>query len=182
MRACIVCAINIPKTQQNSSGNQKDLAVLGIKQVATHHADFHGIEQVKGQCSHQVDDKPCGQVMDAYLSCIKDYLAWLADKSGAKIENYVWQVNKNIKNRKTNTGLVVKMDTQLLISDNETVLKQQPTYDEQDLHGNVTDGRAAGQVIVVTNKAHIIGHRHGNVECGEQNQPIPSCFECAVVQ
>lgn len=59
--------------------------------MATHHADFEGIEQVKGQRGHQVDDKPRGQVMDAYLSSIEDDLAWLADISGTKIENNVWK-------------------------------------------------------------------------------------------
>lgn len=56
---------------------------------ATHHADFECIEQVKGQCSHQIDDEPCGQVMNADLSSIEDHLARLADKCGAKVENDV---------------------------------------------------------------------------------------------
>lgn len=67
------------------------------KPMATHHADFEGIEQVKGQRGHQVDDEPRGQVMDADLSSIKDHLARLADISCAKIKHNVWQ-----ENRKTN--------------------------------------------------------------------------------
>lgn len=59
--------------------------------LATHHADFKGIKQVKGQRSHQVDDEPRGQVMDANLSSIKDHLARLADITCAKIKNNIWQ-------------------------------------------------------------------------------------------
>lgn len=73
--------------------------MLGIEPVATHHADFHSVEQVKGQRGHQVDDKPRGQVVDAYLSCVKDHLAWLADISGTKIENDVWQLKKKDTHR-----------------------------------------------------------------------------------
>lgn len=57
--------------------------------MATHHADFEGIEQVKGQGGHKVDNEPCGQVVDADLSGVKDHLARFADISGAKIENNV---------------------------------------------------------------------------------------------
>lgn len=63
---------------------------LNNKPLVTHHADTKGVEQVKGQCGHQVDDEPCGQVMDADLSSVKDYLARLADISCAKIKNNVW--------------------------------------------------------------------------------------------
>lgn len=73
--------------------------MLGIEPVATHHADFCGVEQVKGQRGHQVDDKPRGQVVDAYLSCVEDHLAWLADISGTKIENDVWQLKKKDAHR-----------------------------------------------------------------------------------
>lgn len=55
--------------------------------TATHHADFEGVEQVKGQCGHQVNNEPCGQVMKADLSSIEDHLARLADVRGAKIKN-----------------------------------------------------------------------------------------------
>lgn len=65
--------------------------------MATHHADFEGIEQIKRQRGHQVNDEPCGQVMDADLSSIKDHLARLADIGCTKITNNVWQ-----ENRKTN--------------------------------------------------------------------------------
>lgn len=57
----------------------------------THHADFEGIEQVKWQRSYQVDDEPCGQVMDADLPGVKDHLARFADVTCAKIKNNVWQ-------------------------------------------------------------------------------------------
>lgn len=60
----------------------------------THHADFKGIEQVKGQCGHQVNDEPCGQVVNADLSSVKDHLARLADVSGTKIKNNIWQGNR----------------------------------------------------------------------------------------
>lgn len=62
---------------------------LSNKPIFTHHADFEGIEQVKGQCSHQVDDEPCGQVVNADLSSIKNHLARLADICGAEIKNNV---------------------------------------------------------------------------------------------
>lgn len=64
---------------------------LSNKPIATHHTDFEGIEQVKGQCSHQVDDEPCGQVMNADLPSIEDHLARLADIRCAKIKNNIWQ-------------------------------------------------------------------------------------------
>lgn len=62
---------------------------LGSK--VTHHADFKGIEQVKGQCSHQVDNEPRGQVVDADLPGVENYLARLADITGAKIKNDIWR-------------------------------------------------------------------------------------------
>ena len=62
---------------------------ITIKPIATHHADFEGIEQIKGQCGHQVDDEPCGQIVDANLPSIKDHLTRLADVTGAKIKNNV---------------------------------------------------------------------------------------------
>ena len=65
--------------------------------MATHHADFEGIEQVKGQRGHQVDDEPCGQVMDADLPSVKDHLARLADVTRAKITNNVWQKDRQIE-------------------------------------------------------------------------------------
>lgn len=40
----------------------------------THHADFEGIEKVKGQGGHQVDDEPGGQVVDADLAGVEDHL------------------------------------------------------------------------------------------------------------
>lgn len=58
----------------------------------------------------------------------------------------------------------------------------QLTYDEQYLHCDVTDSCAAGQVVVVANEAHIVGHRDSHVEGGQQNQPIPTSFEGAVVK
>lgn len=65
----------------------------------THHADFEGVEQVKGQRSHQVDDEPCGQVMDADLSSVKDHLARLADITCAKIEDNVLKGNRKKRNK-----------------------------------------------------------------------------------
>lgn len=69
---------------------------------ATHHADFEGVEQVKGQRSHQVDDEPCGQVMDADLTSIEDHLARLADITCAKIEDDVLKGNR--KKTQNNSG------------------------------------------------------------------------------
>lgn len=57
--------------------------------MATHHTDFEGIEQVKGQRSNQINDEPSGQVVDANLSSVKDHLAWLTDIRGAEIKNNV---------------------------------------------------------------------------------------------
>lgn len=56
------------------------------------------------------------------------------------------------------------------------------TYDEEYLHCDVADGCAARQVVVVADEADVVGHRHGNVEGGEQYQPIPASFERAVVK
>lgn len=64
---------------------------------STHHADFEGIEQVKGQCSNQVNNEPRGQVVDANLSSVKDHLARFTDISGAEIENDVWKQKQNKK-------------------------------------------------------------------------------------
>lgn len=58
----------------------------------------------------------------------------------------------------------------------------QLTYDEQYLHRDVADGGAAGQVVVIADEAHVVGHRHGHVERGQKNQPVPTGLECAVVQ
>lgn len=58
----------------------------------------------------------------------------------------------------------------------------QLTYDEQYLHCDVADSCAAGQVVVIADEAHVVGHRHGHVEGGQQNQPIPTSFEGAVVK
>lgn len=58
----------------------------------------------------------------------------------------------------------------------------QLTYDEQDLHRDVADSGAAGHVIVIADEAHVVGHGHGHVEGGEQDQPIPAGFEGAVVK
>lgn len=60
---------------------------LNNKPIFTHHADFEGIEQVKGQRGHQVDDEPRGQVMNADLPSVKNHLARLADVRGAEIKN-----------------------------------------------------------------------------------------------
>lgn len=62
-----------------------------IKPVATHHADFEGVKQVKGQRSNQVNDEPRGQVVEANLPRIKNHLARFTDVSGAEVENDVWQ-------------------------------------------------------------------------------------------
>lgn len=58
----------------------------------------------------------------------------------------------------------------------------QLTYDEQYLHGDVTNCCAASHVIVVTNEAYVVGHCHSNIKCGKKNQPIPPSLECTVVK
>lgn len=60
--------------------------------------------------------------------------------------------------------------------------KPKPTDDEEYLHCNVTDSRAASQVVIIADEAHVVGDRDGNVEGGEQNQPVPASFEGAVVK
>lgn len=57
-----------------------------------------------------------------------------------------------------------------------------PTDDEEYLHGNIADGRAASEVVVVADETHVVGDRHGDVEGGEQDQPVPAGLECAVVE
>lgn len=58
----------------------------------------------------------------------------------------------------------------------------QPTYDKENLHSNIADSGAAGQIIIITDEAHIVGHCHSYVEGSKQNQPVPACFKCAVVK
>ena len=57
----------------------------------------------------------------------------------------------------------------------------QPTDDEQYLHGDVSDGGAPG-LVHVADKTHVVGHRHGHVEGGQQDQPVPARLEGAEVQ
>lgn len=68
--------------------------------IITHHADFEGIEQVKGQSGHQVDDEPRGQVMNADLPGIENHLARLADIRGAEIKNNICTREKENKKQK----------------------------------------------------------------------------------
>lgn len=56
------------------------------------------------------------------------------------------------------------------------------TYNEQYLHSDVTDCRAAGHLVVIADETHVVRHRHGDIEGGQQDQPIPTGLECAVVQ
>lgn len=143
---------------------------FNLARFGTYHADFDGVEQVKGQRGHQVDDEPRGQVMDANLSSVEDHLARLADVSRAKVKNNIWKEKV----------LVIKM--QVNRSHVKMFQSAKPTYDEQNLYTNVADSRAAGHLIVVSDEAHVVRHRHGYVERSEQNQPVPACFECTVVE
>lgn len=65
---------------------------------------------------------------------------------------------------------------------NALFCKNGPTNDEEYLHGNIADSRATSEVVVVADEAHVVRHRHGDVERGEQDQPVPAGFERAVVQ
>lgn len=60
--------------------------------------------------------------------------------------------------------------------------KNGATDDEEYLHGNIADSRATREVVVVADEAHVVRDRHGHVERGEQDQPVPAGFERAVVQ
>lgn len=62
------------REQGGQGGGKKEGRQEGERKEATHHADFEGIEKVKGQGGHQVDDEPGGQVVDADLAGIKDHL------------------------------------------------------------------------------------------------------------
>lgn len=139
----------------------------------THHADFDGVEQVKGQRGHQVDDEPRGQVMDANLSSVEDHLAWLAHVSRAKVKNNVW--------KEKSEGLVIKLQVNRSHVQSKRFI-QQPTNDEQNLYTDVADSRAAGHVVIVSDETHVVRHRHSYVERSEQNQPVPACFERTVVK
>lgn len=57
------------------------------------------------------------------------------------------------------------------------------TYNEENLHGNVTDRCApsCGQVLVA-NEAHIVRNCHGNIKRRQQNEPVPASFESAEMQ
>lgn len=72
---------------------------LNNKPIFTHHADFEGIEQVKGQRGHQVDDEPRGQVMNADLPSVKNHLARLADVRGAEIKNDICSDKRQASNK-----------------------------------------------------------------------------------
>lgn len=41
------------------------------------------------------------------------------------------------------------------------------TYNEKYLHCDVTDGCAAGQVIIISDEAHIVWNGHSHVESSE---------------
>lgn len=62
------------------------------------------------------------------------------------------------------------------------IFSKQLTDDEENLHCDVTDSRAACQVIIIADEAHVVGHRDGHVERGQQNQPVPPCLERAVMK
>lgn len=82
---------------------------LSSKPIFTHHADFEGVEEVKGQRGHQVDDEPRGQVMNANLPSIKNHLARLADVCGAEVENNICtkkKKNQQQRSRKVDFGLL----------------------------------------------------------------------------
>ena len=68
---------------------------------ATHHADVEGVEQVKGQRGHQVNDEPGGHVVDADQTRFKDHLTRLADVGGAETTDNVCPVRENRNQCKT---------------------------------------------------------------------------------
>lgn len=55
------------------------------------------------------------------------------------------------------------------------------TYNKEYLHSDVADCSAPGEVIV-SDEADVVGHCHGNVEGGQQDQPIPTRLEGAEVK
>ena len=66
---------------------------------ATHHADVEGVEQVKGQSGHQVNDEPGGHVVDADETRFEDHLTRLADVGGAETADNVCPVGGDRKQR-----------------------------------------------------------------------------------
>lgn len=61
----------------------------------THHADVESVQQVEGQGSDEVDEEPCGDVVDADGAGVVHDLTRRAHKSGSKVQQYVcrgrWQ-------------------------------------------------------------------------------------------
>lgn len=57
------------------------------------------------------------------------------------------------------------------------------TYNEKNLHCNVTDGCApsCGQVLIA-NETHVVRYCHSNIKCCQQNEPVPASFESAEMQ
>lgn len=66
--------------------------------------------------------------------------------------------------------------------------KSNPTDNEKDLHQDVTDaGRVAGRGTAIFSHLHrreanVVGDSDGDVEGGQQDQPIPAGFERAVME
>lgn len=60
----------------------------------THHSDVEGVQQVKGQGSHQVHKEPGGGVVDADVARLVNHLPWLAHKGGAEIQDDVYKYKK----------------------------------------------------------------------------------------
>lgn len=62
------------------------------------------------------------------------------------------------------------------------------TDDEEHLHGDVAANCAVAHELMmvagvgVTDEADVVGHGHGHVESGQQDQPVPHGLEDAVVQ
>ena len=56
----------------------------------THHADFKGVEEVKGQRGDQVDDEPCSHVVDADQPRVEDHLTRRTHVRGTEAEHNVW--------------------------------------------------------------------------------------------
>lgn len=62
-----------------------------VQTCRTHHCDVEGVQQVKGQSSHQVHKEPGGGVVDADVTRLVNHLPWLAHEGGAEIQDDVWQ-------------------------------------------------------------------------------------------
>lgn len=84
-----------PQSQQQPDTICSSIVLPRLQTCRTHHRDVEGVQQVKGQGSHQVHKEPGGGVVDADGSWLVNHLPWLAHEGGAEIQDDVCKWTKN---------------------------------------------------------------------------------------